>query len=107
MIGPLLAETLVGLGYEVCGVEAIEAGAASAAALHRPDLTIVDVNLAGGSGLAAMASIARVVPVRHLFISGHTRQADMPGGVLLTKPFPVADLVKAIERAVATTALSA
>jgi len=25
----------------------------------------------------------------------------------LTKPFPVADLVKAIERAVATTALSA
>jgi len=25
MIGPLLAETLVGLGYEVCGVEVIEA----------------------------------------------------------------------------------
>lgn len=107
MIGPLLAETLVGLGYEVCGVEVIEAGAASAAARHRPDMMIVDFNLAGGSGLAAMACIARVVPVPYLFRSGHTRRADMPGGVLLTKPFPVADLVKAIERAVATTALSA
>ena len=107
MIGQLLAETLVELGYEVCGVEATEAGAVSAAARHRPDLMIVDVNLAGGSGLAAMACIARVAAVPHFFISGHTRQADMPGGVLLTKPFPVADLVKAIERAVATTALSA
>jgi len=54
-----------------------------------------------------MACIARVAAVPHFFISGQTCQADMPGGVLLTKPFPVADLVKAIERAVATTALSA
>ena len=103
-IGPLLAETLIGLGYEVCGVEATQAGAVSAAARHRPDLMIVDVNLAGGSGLAAMACIARVAPVPHLFMSGQNRQADMPGEVLLTKPFRVADLVKAIERALAATA---
>jgi len=106
-IGPLLAETLIGLGYEVCGVEATESGAVSAAARHRPDLMIVDVNLAGGSGLAAMACIARVAPVPHLFMSGHARQADMPGELLLTKPFRVADLVQAIERTLATTALPA
>ena len=106
-IGPLLAETLVGLGYEVCGVETTEAGAVSAAARHRPDLMIVDVNLAGGSGLAATACIARVAPVPHLFMSGHTRQADMPGEILLTKPFRVADLAQAIGRALATTALPA
>lgn len=103
-IGPLLAETLVGLGYEVCGVETTEAGAVSAAARHTPDLMIVDVNLAGGSGLAAMARIARVAPVPHLFMSGHTCEADMLGKLILTKPFRVADLVQAIERALATTA---
>ena len=106
-IGPLLAETLIGLGYEVCGVEATEGGAVSAAARHRPDLMIVDVNLAGGSGLAAMACITRLAPVPHLFMSGHTRQADMLGEVLLVKPFRVTDLVEAIERALATTALPA
>ena len=106
-IGPLLAETLIGLGYDVCGLEATEAGAISAAARHRPDLMIVDVNLAGGSGPAAMACIARVAPVPHLFMSGNTCQADMPGEVLLIKPFRVADLVQAIERALATTAIRA
>lgn len=107
MIGPLLAETLTELGYEVCGLEATEAGAVLAAALHRPDLMILDVNLAGGSGRAAMARIAHVAHVPHLFMSGHTCQADMPGEVLLIKPFRVADLVQAIERVLATTALRA
>lgn len=96
MIGPLLAETLTCLGYEVCGIEATEAGAVMAAARHKPDLMIVDVNLAGGSGVAAMERITRIRPVPHLFISGLGRQATLPGGVLLTKPFRIADLVRAI-----------
>ena len=107
MIGPLLAETLAGLGYEVCGIEATEAGAVAAAARHRPDLMIVDVNLASGSGPAAVERITRVAPVPHLFMSGHTRQAAMPGEVLLTKPFREADLVQAIGRALAPAALPA
>ena len=96
MIGPLLAETLTGLGYEVCG---IEAGAVEAAARHRPDLMIVDVNLAEGTGTAAMERITRAAPVPHLFMSGRTQQAAMPGEVLLSKPFREADLLRAIERA--------
>ena len=99
MIGPLLAETLTGLGYEVCGIEATEAGAVEAAARHRPDLMIVDVNLAEGTGTAAMERITRAAPVPHLFMSGRTQQAAMPGEVLLSKPFREADLVRAIERA--------
>ena len=99
MIGPLLAETLTGLGYEVCGVEATEAGAVAAAALHRPDLMIVDVNLAEGTGTAAMERITRAAPVPHLFMSGRARQAAVPGAVLLVKPFREADLVRAIGRA--------
>jgi len=99
MIGPLLAETLTGLGYEVCGIEATEAGAVEAVARHRPDLMIVDVNLAEGTGTAAMERITRAAPVPHLFMSGRTQQAAMPGEVLLSKPFREADLLRAIERA--------
>lgn len=99
MIGLLLAETLTGLGYEVCGIEATEAGAVAAAARLRPDLMIVDVNLAEGTGTAAMERITRAAPVPHLFMSGRTQQAAMPGEVLLSKPFREADLLRAIERA--------
>ncbi len=107
IIGQLLAETLVSLGHDVCAVEATEAGAVAAAALHRPDLMIVDVSLADGSGIAAMKQINRAVPVPHLFMSGHTRQAAVPGAVLLTKPFREADLVQAIGRALAPVGSSA
>ena len=99
MIGPLLAETLTGLGYEVCGIEATEAGAVAAAARHRPDLMVVDVKLADGSGIAAVERITRTGPVPHVFMSGLARQAAVPGEVLLTKPFREADLVRAIGRA--------
>jgi len=99
MIGLLLAETLTGLGHEVCGIEATEAGAVAAAARHKPDLMIVDVNLAEGTGTAAMERITRIGPIPHLFMSGRTRQAAMPGEVLLSKPFREADLLRAIERA--------
>ena len=101
IIGLLLAETLASLGHDVCAVEATEASAVAAAALHRPDLMIVDVSLADGSGIAAMKQITRAAPVPHLFMSGHARQAAMPGAVLLTKPFREADLVQAIGRALA------
>ena len=97
MIGPLLAETLDrSLGYEVCGIEATEAGAVAAAARHRPDLMIVDVDLAEGTGTAAMERITRIGPIPHLFMSGLPRRTAAPGEVLLLKPFREADLVRAI-----------
>ncbi len=101
IIGPLLAETLTGLGYEVCGIEATEAGAVAVAARHRPDLMIVDVDLASGTGTAAMDRITRAAPVPHLFMSGRARQAAAPEAVLLTKPFREPDLARAIGRALA------
>ena len=101
IIGLLLAETLASLGHDVCAVEATEAGAVAAAALHRPDLMIVDVSLADGSGIAAMKQINRAAPVPHLFMSGHTRHVAIHGAVLLTKPFRETDLVQAIGRALA------
>ncbi len=106
-IGPLLAETLIGLGYEVCGIESTEAGAVAAAARHKPDLMIVDVKLADGSGIAAVERITRAGPVPHVFISGDSWPAAAPGEVLLTKPFREAELVRAIGRALSPAAAPA
>ena len=102
VISMLLAETLADLGYDVCAVEATEAGAVAAAARHRPDLMIVDMHLAIGSGPAAVAAITRAGPVPHVFITGHALQAVAPGAVALSKPFREADLVRAIARALGT-----
>ena len=57
MIGGLLAETLEDLGHFVCAVETNAANAVAAAALHHPDLMIVDVGLGEASGLAAVKEI--------------------------------------------------
>ena len=99
VISMLLAETLAELGYHVCAVEATEAGAVAAAARHRPDLMIVDMHLASGSGPSAVAAIARAEPVPHVFITGAGLQVLAPDAVVLSKPFREADLVQAIERA--------
>lgn len=99
MIGPVLVEKLAALGHAVCATVATEAGAVAAAAQHKPDLMIVDVNLKQGSGTAAVQQITQAAPVPHLFISGDGQRAVAPGAVLLVKPFREADLVRAIERA--------
>ncbi len=106
VIGMLLAETLAGLGHQVCAVEATEAGAVAAAARHGPDLMIVDMHLGGGGGggLSAMTTIVRAGPVPHVFITGHRLLAPLPGAVVLSKPFREADLVRAMERALGMAA---
>ena len=40
-------------GYEVCGVAATELQAISLGLIHRPDVAVVDVRLAEGSGVEA------------------------------------------------------
>jgi CheY-like chemotaxis protein len=101
IIAMLLAEVLGGLGYEVCAIEATEAGAVTAALRCRPDLMIVDVRLGDGSGISAVGTILRTGPIPHIFVSGElsTIQAMRPDAVVLRKPFSETDLVRAIRRA--------
>ncbi len=106
VIGMLLAETLEGLGYEVCAVEATEAGAVAAAARCRPDLMIVDMNLASGTGPAAVRAITCAGPVPHVFVTGGGPQAPPPGAVVLNKPFREADLIRAIGLAFGAAAVA-
>jgi two-component system, response regulator PdtaR len=100
VIAALLGEVLAGLGYEICAIEATEAGAVAAADRCKPDLMIVDARLRVGSGVSAVATILRAGFVPHIFISGDTAKihALNPGTVVLQKPFHINELARAIER---------
>jgi CheY-like chemotaxis protein len=101
VIGALLAETLAALGHNVCAIAATEAEAVSAAARCRPDLMIVDVNLASGNGIAAVETIVRARATPHVLVCCDTSGvlAWRPGAIALQKPYREYDLVRAMERA--------
>lgn len=105
VIGALLAEVLLELGYDVIGIEATEEGAVAAAAADRPDLMIVDARLRQGTGIAAVARILRQGFIPHVLVSGDRLNPESlrPGAIILQKPFSEAELVFAIERAVASS----
>ncbi|WP_428490724.1 response regulator [Rhodopila sp.] len=97
VIGLLLAEMLIGLGYDVCGTAATEADSVAAAARHRPDLMVVDAQLANGSGVSAIRTILRTTAMRHFFITG-AASPSMPANILvLRKPFGENELVRALK----------
>jgi two-component system, response regulator PdtaR len=103
LIGTLLSEMLTGLGHSVCALERTEAGAIAAAALHQPDLMIVDAHLSNGSGIAAMETILRDRFVPHVFVTGDKlgTQELRPEDVVIEKPFREVNLVDAMTRALA------
>lgn len=102
-VATILEELLVAMGHEVCAIETTETAAAEAAARLLPDLVLLDVRLAEGTGPAAMVSIARARKVAHVFMTGATIQADRlaPGAVVLRKPFSERLLAQAMARALA------
>jgi len=108
MIGTLLAEVLVEMGHDICGIEATEADAVASAARCGPDLMIVDVWLDEGNGISAVAEILLAGPMPHFFVSGDIARARAlkPDVVVMQKPFRELDLALAIDRAFDTSALN-
>lgn len=108
VIGVLLGEMLEGMGYDVCGIEATEADAVTAAARYRPDLMIVDVKLGDGSGVSAIDTIHRAGPVPHVFVSGDIARlrALKPGSITIQKPYREAELALIIQRALGADSIS-
>src|SRR6185312_15828668 len=108
LIGMLLADALGAMGYDVCAVEATEAGAVAAAARCNPDLMIVDARLRDGSGISAIEEILRAGWVPHVFVSGETTtiQALRPGAIVIQKPFRDVELDRAIQHALDAPASS-
>ncbi len=94
-----LTETLESLGHAVCATAATEKEAIEAAGRCRPDLMIVDIALATGSGVAAIARILRDGHVPHFFMSGVRPEHLAAGMPVLKKPFRTSDLVLRIEAA--------
>jgi CheY-like chemotaxis protein len=99
LIGLLLAEMLAGLGHETAEIQTTEEGAVAAVVRSRPDLMIVDVRLAHGSGVSAVERITQAGPIPIVFMSGLGPLTVPSGAVVLKKPFFEADLIRAIARA--------
>ena len=97
-LGQLLAEVLEAQGHSVCAIAATEDEAAAAAGRWRPDLVIADLRLGAGSGMSALARIAQTRPVAAVLMSGTPSSLVRP---LLQKPFREADLLRAIDLAIA------
>jgi CheY-like chemotaxis protein len=101
VIGALIAEMLESLGHLVCAVATTEQSAIATAQSQKPDLMIVDMRLGAGSGAAAMNSILRAGPMPHVFISGAGWEGVARGATTLRKPFGMADLIVAMDQALA------
>lgn len=102
LIGTLIGCILESMGHTVCAIESTENDAVAAAALHRPELLIVDARLDEGSGVAAVDRILRMGgAIPHVFISGNIAALGLqrPQAVLLQKPFGEVELVRAMQAA--------
>jgi CheY-like chemotaxis protein len=103
LIAMLLSEILAGMGHVVCATVATEREAVIAAADYKPDLMIVDAGLGQGSGISAVEAILQTREIAHVFISGDAERVRLrqPDAVVVRKPFRQAELVRAIEVALA------
>jgi monoamine oxidase len=106
LIAMLLGELLARMGHDVCATAATETDAVTAAIRHGPDLMIIDAGLAQGSGVSAMEQIQRAGPLAHVFVSGDADRVRMlsPGALVVRKPFRQAELIIAIDAALAAVA---
>lgn len=103
----LLREAMLGMlrdnGYAAAGVYCAE-DVAAAAALHRPDLYVVDLNLPGEDGISLAARLRSSQPDAGIvMVSARSDLVDRLTGyktgadVYLTKPFEIEELLAVIE----------
>lgn len=101
LVGELLELLLVHLGFETCGVVTTETEAVDACARLLPDLMIVDLELASGSGAGAMARILALGVMPHVYAVGNPWKVlrAQPDAIVLHKPYREPDLLAAIAKA--------
>ena len=103
MVSMVLAEIFVGLHHEICGIATTESDAVSAAARCKPDMMINRRHVAGRKRRGCPGDDLRSGPIPQILMNGAGPQSD---AVMLRKPFREADLVRAMERALATAAVA-
>ena len=103
MVGLLMQMDLSDAGYEVMGPFPRSAPALESAGAQRPDLALVDIDLADGdSGIDLAAALRGTLGVPCLFVTGQSFEASGAAEHAigaLTKPFPSAVLLEAVAAA--------
>ncbi len=85
-----LAMLVAELGYEVCATAATAAAAIALAAVHKPDVVLMDIRLAqGSSGIEAAREIYAQQALRCIFLSGNLDDATR----LALQPYEPIDFV--------------
>ena len=109
LIAMFLEELLEAMGHEVCAVVCDQAAVIGAAAMHAPDLMIVDDGLRDGSGILAVVEILKSGFIPHIFATGNSHRVlgHNPDAIVLQKPYTAQALSRAIERALRTLPLQA
>lgn len=104
IIALLLGDVLADLGYDVCAIAMSAAEAVAAATIHRPELMIVDVNLAGENGIVVVDTIQAMMPTPCIFVSGddHVLSVLAARGEVLAKPYQPRQIERSIKRALVT-----
>jgi len=104
ILAEYFAELLTGMGHEVCAIAETEAGAVAKAAQFHPDLMIMDGQLREGDGVSAMTRILQQGDVAHFYVTGNpwSLREQVPDAVIVTKPFRLRELERAIARACAS-----
>lgn len=100
LIALTIQDILEDHGYAVCGIATTAQAVVDGAERHRPDIALVDVNLAGGSnGLDAIRPLTSIgVPA--VVVSGHATPGDaaaVGARGMLRKPFGDRDLLALID----------
>ena len=96
-----LVDALTDGGFDV--VEAGDAEEALALVCDRADIAamLTDINLPGGSDGFALAKAARVVrpdlPVVYASAYSYVTPRQVPGSIMLNKPYPPEELIDALE----------
>jgi DNA-binding NarL/FixJ family response regulator len=112
---PLLAmnteDYLTEAGYDVVGIASTGEMAIELVARHRPALAVMDIRLAGTTdGIAAAVAIFDLYGTRSIFASAHDapemreRAAIARPAGWITKPYAMAELVRAIAAALSPSA---
>jgi CheY-like chemotaxis protein len=99
IIASEIEKSLGEYGYEVCGIASTVAEAIALGRLHKPDLAILDMQLAGGgvgTDIALQLDLARL---GILYATGYTSQVLLSaadGDACLAKPYRAKDLMLAL-----------
>jgi DNA-binding response OmpR family regulator len=103
LIGMLIEDIVVELGFEMVGPAARLDAALAAAREAALDLAILDISLADGQTFP-VAAVLREREIPFLFVSGYGEKglvAPFEGCIMVQKPFEERQLAEAISRALA------